>query len=260
MQSLTHRVGNDTIHSMADSKITTILFDLDGTLLPMDQESFIQAYFTAFTEKCRDLSFDPQQAYKALLIGVRAMMENDGTITNEQTFWNAFSEILDIPEDIRKGEFIAFYTQEFSQLQSVVEPSFRSAEIVRNVREKGYTTVLATTPVFPKVGTLERLSWAGLEPSWFDEITTYEYYSYAKPNLGYYQQIIDRVGAQPEQCLMIGNDVTEDLIVRSMGMQVFLVTDNLINRDNVDISSFPQGTLEELWDFCNRLEHREKSR
>lgn len=30
----------------------TILFDLDGTLLPMDQEVFIKHYFGGITKKC----------------------------------------------------------------------------------------------------------------------------------------------------------------------------------------------------------------
>lgn len=31
--------------------ITTILFDLDGTLLPMDQEKFTRRYFELLAEK-----------------------------------------------------------------------------------------------------------------------------------------------------------------------------------------------------------------
>ena len=32
-------------------KITTILFDLDGTLIPFDQEEFIKAYFYNLAKK-----------------------------------------------------------------------------------------------------------------------------------------------------------------------------------------------------------------
>jgi len=31
--------------------MNTVLFDLDGTLLPMDQEAFIRLYFGALTQK-----------------------------------------------------------------------------------------------------------------------------------------------------------------------------------------------------------------
>ena len=31
--------------------ITTVLFDLDGTLLPMDQDAFVKAYMAGLTKK-----------------------------------------------------------------------------------------------------------------------------------------------------------------------------------------------------------------
>ena len=50
---------------------------------------------------------------------------------------------------------------------------------------------------------------------------------------------------------MVGNDVGEDMIARELGMQVFLLTDCLINKDNVDISQFPHGSFEELLAFID---------
>ncbi len=40
---------------------------------------------------------------------------------------------------------------------------------------------------------------------------------------------------------MIGNDVQEDMGVAELGMQVYLVTDDLINATGEDISQWPQG-------------------
>ena len=34
-----------------NQKITTVLFDLDGTLLPMDEKKFIKAYFGELAKK-----------------------------------------------------------------------------------------------------------------------------------------------------------------------------------------------------------------
>lgn len=45
---------------------------------------------------------------------------------------------------------------------------------------------------------------------------------------------------------MVGNDVDEDMVARTIGMQVFLLTDCLINKKNTDISDFPQGGFKEL--------------
>ncbi len=48
---------------------------------------------------------------------------------------------------------------------------------------------------------------------------------------------------------MVGNDITEDMCVRQLGMDCFLLPLCLINKDNEDISSYPQGTLDDLIDY-----------
>ena len=61
------------------------------------------------------------------------------------------------------------------------------------------------------------------------------------------------IGRRPEECLMVGNDVGEDMVVRQLGMQVFLLTDCLINRQGEDLSAYPSGGFPELKDFLSRL-------
>ena len=46
---------------------------------------------------------------------------------------------------------------------------------------------------------------------------------------------------------MVGNDVSEDMEAAAQaGMQVYLLTDCLINRHDRDISACPQGGFDEL--------------
>ena len=40
--------------------ITTILFDLDGTLLPMDQEAFTTGYFKLLAKKLAPYGYEPK--------------------------------------------------------------------------------------------------------------------------------------------------------------------------------------------------------
>ncbi|MBQ2445786.1 MAG: hypothetical protein II272_05025 [Oscillospiraceae bacterium] len=63
--------------------ITTVLFDLDGTLLPMDQEEFIRAYFSLLAKKLAPRGYDPKALYPALLAGIEAMVVNDGSRRND---------------------------------------------------------------------------------------------------------------------------------------------------------------------------------
>ena len=68
-----------------------------------------------------------------------------------------------------------------------------------------------------------------------------------KPNPQYYREITGRLGLDPARCLMIGNDVAEDMIAKTLGMDTFLVTDCLINSKNEDLSGYRRGTLQELY-------------
>lgn len=242
--------------SMSNSPITTILFDLDGTLLPMDQKKFMEAYLVVFAQKCRELELPVERSVQALNTGFLAMLSNDGSMSNEKRFWQVFSEALGMDVDHRIADFTKFYSEEFTQLKVVSKATPISRNIVSEVRSKGYRTVLATTPVFPRPGTLERISWAGMEPDWFELITTYEDFSYAKPNLGYYGEILNHMQVSPQECLMVGNDVSEDLVAQQLGMQVFLVTDHLINRSQGDTSAFMQGSLADFYEYCKTLEPR----
>ena len=52
-----------------------------------------------------------------------------------------------------------------------------------------------------------------------------------------------------EECLMVGNDVEEDMIAEALGMKVFLLTDCLLNKENRDISVYPHGGFSELLEF-----------
>ena len=62
--------GMYIVSGMADIRqISTIFFDLDGTLLPIDEKRFMQEYLVRFLEKCRKEQIDPAQAQQALMAG-----------------------------------------------------------------------------------------------------------------------------------------------------------------------------------------------
>ena len=53
-------------------KITTVLFDLDGTLLPMDQNAFIKAYFGGLARRLAPHGYDPQKLIDAIWQGAKS--------------------------------------------------------------------------------------------------------------------------------------------------------------------------------------------
>ena len=233
--------------------IKAILFDLDGTLLPMEMETFVKAYFKGLAVKIAPHGYNPEEVVPAVYAGVAAMTKNDGTKTNEQAFWDKFAEILG--EGIRNhvSTFDEFYRTEFQKVKDVCGFNEKSNKIVKKCKENGLKVILATSPLFPQIGTESRMNWAGLDKADFEFFTTYEDYHYCKPNLGYYKEVLDRAGLLPEECVMVGNDIGEDMVARELGMQVFLLTDCLINKKDQDLNEFPHGNFDDLEAFIENL-------
>lgn len=228
---------------------TTVLFDLDGTLLPMDQDRFTDYYFKRLAEKAALIGYEPKLLIKTVWTGISAMVGNDGSCTNEQAFWNIFAAVYGRESLSHKSFFDEFYSNEFDNIKEVCGYNPEARRTVDLLKTKGVRLVLATNPIFPAAATQSRIRWAGLEVSDFELYTTYENSGYCKPNPKYYLEILKKIGADPHSCIMVGNNVTEDMVARTLGMKVFLLTDCIINEENKDISVYPHGGFTELKEF-----------
>ncbi len=223
-----------------------ILFDLDGTLLPMDQNVFVKSYFGKLAAKFAPMGFAPDKLMEAIWAGIRAMVKNNSDEWNETVFWKEFEKFFGEQTAEDKANFEQFYKHEFQKVQQDCGFNPKAAECIRALKKMGYRVVLATNPIFPAIATESRVRWAGIEPSEFELITTYENSKRCKPNPEYYLEILQKIGAKPEECLMVGNDVTEDLIAKTLGIDVFLLTYCLLNKQNLDYSGYAQGGFEEM--------------
>lgn len=228
-----------------------VLFDLDGTLLPMDQDVFIKAYFGGLAKKLAPHGYDPEKLIAAIWTGTKAMIKNDGTKTNEAAFWDCFEGIFG--EKARQDEplFQEFYETGFQTIRQVCGYAPEAAGLVGWLKEQGCRVILATNPIFPAIATVSRIRWAGLKPEDFESYTTYENSRFCKPNPDYYREILKKAGLQAEECIMVGNDVGDDMVTSALGMQVFLLTDCLINSKNEDINCYPHGGFSELRQFLS---------
>ena len=205
-----------------NAMLTTILFDLDGTLLPMDQEVFVKDYLNRLAAKMIPYGYDPQMLVKAVWRGTGAMVANDGRKSNEVVFWETFADMFgqDALEDVPLYD--EFYETEFQECRHSCGFQPAAAETIRALHD-------------------------------FEFITTYDNSSFCKPNPDYYREILGKLGLNAGECLMVGNDVNEDMIAQTLGMQVFLLTDCLINKENRDISQYPYGSFPELMDYIRGL-------
>lgn len=226
-----------------------VLFDLDGTLLPMDMNAFIKAYFTGISTRLARHGHDPKKLIEGIWQGTGAMVKNDGSKTNEEVFWETAVQCCG--QKVKDDEecFNTFYVEDFDKVQASCGFNGEAAKIVRDLKAAGVRVALATNPIFPAIATQKRIRWAGLTPDEFELYTTYENSRHCKPNLDYYRDVLSALGAKAEDCIMVGNDVEEDMIARKLGMQVFLLTDCLLNKYDKDVNEFPHGDFAALRAF-----------
>lgn len=233
-------------------KIKAVLFDLDGTLLPMDQDIFIKTYFNTLARKLSVRGYEPQELIKNVWQCTLSMIKNDGAMPNEKVFWNCFEKIYGNKIYGDRRYFDEFYEHDFCEIRQSCGFNPKAKQTVSMLQKSSVTTILATNPIFPAVATEARIKWAGLQPDDFALYTTYENINYCKPNLSYYKEILSRFGLLPEECIMVGNDVGEDMIAGKLGINVFLLTDCLINKNGEDISVYPNGSFDELREFLSQ--------
>ena len=230
-----------------------ILFDLDGTLLPMDQEVFVRDYLGRMAAFLAPHGYDPQLLTKAVWAGTGAMVKNDGKAINEDVFWQVFNSAVgrDAKQDL--ALFEEFYRTEFQKAKDSCGFNPAAVEAIRQIKDMGYRLILATNPLFPAIATYSRIRWAGLNPEDFELVTTYENSRFCKPNPDYYREILGKIALDCSQCLMVGNDVGEDMVAGKLGMKTFLLTDCLINKDAEDITQYPNGSFPELLHYIRSL-------
>lgn len=229
--------------------VTTVLFDLDGTLLPIDMDAFLKRYFYLLTMRVNEV-VPVDNLVDRVWRSTRAMINNlDPAKTNRQAFMEDFLPDIGHPPDALMSVFDRFYEQDFSSLQDGIAASESARAAVDWAFRHGCDVVIATNPIFPERAIRERLRWAGVEDFNYRLVTTYENMHFCKPRIEYYEEILDRVSRRPEDCLMVGNDVEEDLAASRLGMRTFLVTDFLENPRQKQYYADFEGTLADLARF-----------
>ena len=110
--------------------IQVVLFDLDGTLLPMDQDEFVKSYFGLLAKKLAPYGYEAEKLVPAIWQGTGAMIKNDGTRKNEEAFWHTFSGIFgeQVIEDLPL--FDEFYRVEFSGAKEACGFNPKAAEVI----------------------------------------------------------------------------------------------------------------------------------
>lgn len=232
--------------------IRTILFDLDGTLLGMDENKFLEIYFPLLYKSFNDDSIEMKEFITNIMKAIKATTKDtafdlvvDTFKRNYQLFANRTAQQVD--DDFLR--FYDFYDNEFASVKSSTRRQPFMLEAIKYLKSKGYQLILATNPIFPMSAVKARIEWAGLNIDDFMFITYQEVVHYCKPQLAYYQEILSRYSLKPEETMMVGNDVEEDMISAELGLTTYLVKDCMISRNNLESEVKNQGSSEDFLKF-----------
>ena len=208
--------------------LKAVLFDLDGTLLPMNEENFTKGYFGMLCQKLAPLGYKSEELVSAIWAGTKEMIKNDGTRTNEQAFWDCFVKIYGEEKLKDKDLFSDFYRNEFKESKKFCGENKDARELIDFVKERGLKVILASNPLFPRDGMINRLGFIDLNENDFDYITSYETSHFTKPNPNFYQEILENNYLKANEVIYFGNSETEDREPASkIGIKTFLVDNDI---------------------------------
>lgn len=205
--------------------LRAVLFDLDNTLIHIGERQFFQVYIPAVARAFADIM--PESFFlERLLSSTGMVLNNNGHMLNVDCFMNAFCKGYEEQREDFWKRFVRFYETEYDQFRSLASVPAGVRDLLLQLRERPLKLVIASNPLWPSIAQKKRLAWAGLEDLDFDLITHIENMTYCKPRVEYYRETCAKIGESPEVCLMVGNDPVNDMVVGTIGMKTYLVTDS----------------------------------
>ncbi|MBK9927082.1 MAG: HAD hydrolase-like protein [Anaerolineales bacterium] len=202
----------------------TLLFDLDDTLLDTNIEAFIPAYFQSLSEHVASY-VSPNVMLPALSSATKLMMSSDDPSRTLQCVFEAdFYEKLGVSKQKLTEAIDYYYDNVFPGIEVKTKRRPDAAPLIEWALSKGYRLAVATDPLFPRKATLHRLRWAGLDPSQFEIVSTFEDFHFTKAFPEYYAEVLGQLGWPDGPVLMVGNDAQRDLIpANRLGLKTYFI-------------------------------------
>ena len=113
------------------------MFDLDGTLLPMNQNKFVKIYFEGLTNKFIPKGYEPKKLMESIWLGIKEMVKNDGSLSNEKVFWNKISSIYGNKIYDEIPSFEEYYLTDFIKAKEACNFTNKANEIIKLSKKLG---------------------------------------------------------------------------------------------------------------------------
>ncbi|WP_306361719.1 HAD family hydrolase [Nocardia sp. CC227C] len=208
--------------------VTTVLWDLDGTLVELRQRTFGTLMPLVAAAAFRDV-LPPHRFLPVLRATLDQVRNNDGELTNHDLLVRSLAARAAIPVAEADRRFRALAASGLPRLRRCFRPVPAARVLVDLLAERGVTQVVATNPLWPRSTAEDRLRWGGIDPAVFAHICSGETMRRAKPRVEYYGELLELLGVPGQQCVMVGNDPVKDPPAAALGIPVYLLHGGIDN-------------------------------
>lgn len=235
--------------------IKAVFFDLDNTLIANPGMRFVRNYVQTLTPHLHTQfpDVDLERIQMALRAAIQCTIADQNPLkSNWEVFIGEFSNQTDIDEADLRPHLDYFYAELYPQLRELVNPVPGAVTLMEWLMQKGYEVAITTNPLFEPSPVHQRMGWGGLNPDdGFAYITTLHSAHFTKPNQQYYEEVLARIGVEPEETLMVGDDWGNDILAaKRCGMNTFWIEhDEQMHthpEETPEVFADAQGTLFDL--------------
>ncbi len=193
--------------------IKAVLLDLDNTLLHNPDRQWAQTFREGW-DRHFEACFGISEASVALRGAIGRLNDcNHALLSNAELMLDELARQLPLTREETVRALDQFYAGPYHSLRETTAPMAGAAELVEALLNQNLLLAIATNPLFPESATIARVNWAGLGDyiSEFAFVTNSENIHFAKPNPAYFAETIARVGVEPDEALVIGDSLTNDI-------------------------------------------------
>jgi FMN phosphatase YigB (HAD superfamily) len=201
--------------------IKNLLLDLDGTLIHSGN-FLVHLEFIGRILPLMRHERGWRAAWNGLKEGQDALKLKSRERTNHERLISIFEKHLGLPREEAEKKLFKALLEVFPKLKSHFGKIPGAAKFIEWAKPH-YSLTLATNPVWPIELNHMRMRWGGINPDDFKSITTSDRMHACKPDLEYYQEVLEQEKFRAEDCLLIGNERKMDLPATRAGIAVFLI-------------------------------------
>jgi len=206
-------------------QVTTVLWDLDGTLVRIHRRVFASLMPLVASAAFADM-LPPWQFLAALRQVLPRVRANDSAESNHDLLVGLIAERTGCRSERVDARLQWLSGVGFPLLRWCFRPRRGAPQLVAELADRGLAQVVATNPLWPLQTVRARLAWAGIDAGRFGFIAAGQTMSRSKPRVDYYRELLEKLGVEPQHCVMIGNDARNDVPATALGIPVYLIDED----------------------------------